>query len=112
MTAPDGSVTVPRTVPLLMDCESAGKALRKQAMYNLPKLNFILSLPKKIDYCPREVPSGMARLACCASGPIRKIPRAGRGDWEALGKGAAMRRILPAREGHPGPHASIELPAR
>jgi hypothetical protein len=31
MTAPDGSVTVPRTVPLLMDCGSAVKALRKQA---------------------------------------------------------------------------------
>jgi hypothetical protein len=49
-----------------MDCESAGKALIRQPKHNLPKLNFIISLPKKIDYCPREVPSGMARLACCA----------------------------------------------
>jgi hypothetical protein len=48
MTAPEGSATVPRMVPLLMDCGAAGQAVRRQVspiqIADRPKVNLIMCL--------------------------------------------------------------------
>src|SRR6202008_3848997 len=92
MTAPDGSVTVPRTVPLLMDCGKAGKALRKQARPRinpgLPKLYFIICLhvPRR---CLRKIQSrtcGQLALPIGRSGQNKDL------GMEARGRAGKMQR--------------------